>query len=369
MTQVSDHEPKTTIAHELDAARRRTLGLLEPLDEAELARRWSPLQSPLVWDLVHIGYFEELWLVRRLGGDRPRHPEFDDLYDAFSHPRHERDELPLLHGVAAFDYLAQVRERSLEVLDSVDLEAADPRLADGYVYGLVIQHEQQHVETMLQTLQLSGLEIADPEPEPPACGGGEALVEAGPFTLGAEGAPWAYDNELQPSEAALPAFAIDRWPVSNWHYAEYLEATGADPPEFWRRGDGGWARERFGRVEPLEHTEPVRHVSWHDADAFARWAGKRLPTEQEWEKARKAGVLEGTGAVYEWTSSDFRAYPGFRAFPYRQYSEVFFGDEYKVLRGSSWATAPVVARPSFRNWDYPIRRQIFAGFRCARNVD
>src|SRR3954454_7296511 len=161
MTPATDEHLKTTIAEELHAARARTLALLEPLDEPALARRWSPLQSPLVWDLVHIGYFEELWLARRLGGDAPRHPEFDDLYDAFSHPRHERDELPLLHGAAAYDYLAQVRERSLEVLDAVELDAlasgsGDPRVADGYVYGLVIQHEQQHVETMLQTLQLSG---------------------------------------------------------------------------------------------------------------------------------------------------------------------------------------------------------------------
>ena len=368
MTQVQAPDPKATIAAELDSARRRTLGLLEPLDEGALARRWSPLMSPLVWDLVHIGYFEELWLVRRVGGDAARHPEFDDLYDAFSHPRAERDALPLLHGDAAFDYLSGIRERSLELLDSVDLDPDDPRLADGYVYGLVIQHEQQHVETMLQTLQLSGLEITDPEPERPGCGDGEALVEGGPFVLGAEGAPWAYDNELQPSEAALPAFRIDRWPVSNARYSEYLDATGAEPPEFWRRDGAGWARTRFGRTEPLPPDEPVRHVSWHEADAFARWAGKRLPTEQEWEKARKAGALEGTGAVYEWTASDFRAYPGFRAFPYPHYSEVFFGDEYRVLRGSSWATAPVVARPSFRNWDYPIRRQLFAGFRCAQDA-
>ncbi|MDE3025772.1 MAG: SUMF1/EgtB/PvdO family nonheme iron enzyme, partial [Acidobacteriota bacterium] len=210
--------------------------------------------------------------------------------------------------------------------------------------------------------------LPDPEPARPLCAGGEAVVEAGVFVLGAEGEPWAYDNERPAHEVELPGFAIDRWPVSCGDYAAYVEATGAEPPQFWERDGDGWLRLRFGRREPLPLEEPVRHVSWHEADTYARWAGKRLPSEAEWEKAAKLGLLEGTGALYEWTSSPFRGYPGFRAFPYREYSEVFFGEGYRVLRGASWGTAPVVARASFRNWDYPIRRQIFAGLRCARDL-
>ena len=315
---------KQTIYDELAAARRRTLSLLEPVGEADLVRQHSPLQSPLVWDLVHIGWFEELWLLRRLGGEEPARSELDQLYDAFLHERAEREALPLLRGEEAFASVADVRERTLALLGEIELDPDDPLLADGFAYGMVIQHEQQHCETMLQTLQLSGLELPDPEPARPACAAGEAVVEEGAFVLGAEDEPWAYDNERPAHEVELETFAIDRWPVANGDYAAYVEATGAEPPQFWERDGTGWARLRFGRREPLPPEEPVRHVSWYEADAYARWAGKRLPSEAEWEKAAKLGLLEATGALYEWTSSPFRGYPGFRAFPYREYSQVFF---------------------------------------------
>jgi iron(II)-dependent oxidoreductase len=136
---------------------------------------------------------------------------------------------------------------------------------------------------------------------------------------------------------------------------------------YWERdGGGGWLRTAMGRREDLDPRQPVVHVSWHEADAFARWAGKRLPSEQEWEAAHDR--LSAVGRVWEWTRSEFLPYPGFEAFPYPEYSEVFFGDRHKVLRGGSWATHPEVMRPSFRNWDLPGRRQIFAGIRCARDA-
>ena len=165
--------------------------------------------------------------------------------------------------------------------------------------------------------------------------------------------------------------------MTNGAYIAYIEAAGAEPPLYWERDDSGdWLSAAMGRRAPIDPDRPVIHVSWPEADAFARWAGKRLPSEAEWEAAALAARtssdatlgLPGTGQVWEWTSSDFLAYPGFEAFPYREYSEVFFGDEYKVLRGSSWATHPRVARPSFRNWDLPQRRQIFAGVRLAEDA-
>jgi iron(II)-dependent oxidoreductase len=357
---------KATVAAELGAARSRTFDLLAPFSEADLVRQHSPLMSPLVWDLAHIGYFEELWLLQRVGNDEPVRGDLGALYDAFEHERSERAALPLLEPVEAHEYVAEVRRRVLAVLDDVVFDDSDQLLRDAYVYGLVIQHELQHQETMLQTIQLAGL---------PSPGGGPRTVAApsavevaaGSFTMGTDEA-WAYDNERPSHEVGVDVFRIDSTPVRNSEYLEFLEATGAGPPQFWRRDGSGWLLERFGRVEPVSPDEPVQHVSWEEAAAFATWAGKRLPTEAEWERAASLGLLGGVGEVWEWTASDFGAYPGFRAFPYPEYSEVFFGPEYKVLRGASWATQPLVARRTFRNWDFPVRRQIFAGFRCAEDA-
>ena len=155
--------------------------------------------------------------------------------------------------------------------------------------------------------------------------------------------------------------------MTNAAYISFMEETGADPPLYWARdGEGGWLDTARARREPVPADHPVVHVSHEEAEAFAGWAGRRLPTEFEWEAARPR--LDGVGQAWEWTSSEFRPYPGFEAFPYEEYSQVFFGDAYRVLRGHSWATHPRVARPSFRNWDLPQRRQIFAGIRLAADA-
>jgi iron(II)-dependent oxidoreductase len=370
---VSPSEPAVA----LERARRRTEELLERLSDDELTRQISPVQSPLVWDLAHIAHFEELWLVRQRGG-RAVLTDYDDLYDAFAHSRPERGRLPLLPPRAARAYMREVRDAVLSRDDGLSLDRA--------LVAMVVQHEVQHRETMAQTLALAGLPGPDPQRPPEVEASGSVLVGGGSFTLGGAGL-WSYDNERPAHSVDLPPFRIDRALVTNGDYAAFVDGGGYDDraawseegwgwrkaerveaPLYWQLDDGRRSHRRFDVVEPLRQREPVQHVSCYEAEAYARWAGKRLPTEPEWEAAVKtsgAAIEHARGAVWQWTASLFEAYPGFRPFPYREYSEPFFGGEYRVLRGGSWCTDPVVARVTFRNWDLPQRRQIFAGLRCA----
>ena len=377
---------RTAIAGTLERARSRTLSVLAPFSEEQLCVQVSPLQSPLVWDFAHIGHFEELWLLRTVGGHEPLHEEHDDVYDAFAHERSERGELPYLAPAAARAFVDDVRARSLRLLDHVPVDD-DRLLADGFVFGLVVQHELQHIETMAQTMQLGGLP-AQIDPPPVVRSSGEIVVDGGRAVLGAgPDQPWAYDNERPEHEVELAPFRIDRALTTNADYLAFMneggyenrlvwsdegwawrEAEQAAAPLYWQRDGDEWLRTRFGVTEPVPADEPVMHVCFWEAEAFARSAGKRLPTEAEWECAARTGELEhATGAIWQWTSSPFEPYPGFEPFPYPEYSEVFFGDEFRVLRGGSYLTDPLVARLSFRNWDYPQRRQIFSGIRCARD--
>ena len=417
--------PKDAIAERLAEARRRTLDLIEPLDEEQLNRVYSPILSPLAWDLGHIANFEELWLVQTIGEREPLHGDLGRLYDAIENPRRTRGELPILRDAELRAYLDDVRRRALEVLDDAEIEigpdADDPLLRDGFVYEMLIAHEHQHNETILQLLMMvdgyelpAGLfgddasgdvpsfrgsyghssdgtyaEIRGAESGMVAVEGGEHWIgvpprgsageqlDAGPDGESGSAPRFAYDNERPRHPVELAPFEIDRAPVVNGAYIAYVEETGAEPPLYWERdGERGWIHTAMGRSESIDPTQPVIHVSWHEAEAFARWAGKRLPTEAEWEAACAGPLgcdaggerLPLVGQAWEWTSSDFLPYPGFEAFPYREYSEVFFGDTYKVLRGGSWATHRDDLRPSFRNWDLPQRRQIFAGLRCARDA-
>jgi iron(II)-dependent oxidoreductase len=372
-------QSKAAIADALSEARERTFALVEPLDDEQLNRVWSPILSPLAWDLGHIANFEELWLVRRVGGREPLRGELGRFYDAIENPRKVRGALPILRDAELRAYMADVRERTLHVLEGVEIgpDVEDPLLRDGFVYEMLLAHELQHNETMLQLLQLvDGYELPDQVgselTSSRIAGKSESsvaemvLVEAGEYEIGAPGHGFAYDNERPRHTVELDAFEIDRTPVSHGAYLSYMGATGAEPPLYWERDGDGWVDTSRGQRAAIDPADPVIHVSWEQADGFARWAGKRLPTEFEWEAAREQ--LDGLGHGWEWTSSHFRAYPGFEAFPYREYSEVFFGDEYRVLRGNSWATHPRVARPTFRNWDLPQRNQIFAGIRCARDT-
>jgi iron(II)-dependent oxidoreductase len=377
-------------------ARQRTALLVEQLDDERLNTIYSPLLSPLAWDLGHIASFEELWLVQTVGGREPLRGELGRLYDAIEQPRAGRGELPILRGAELRSYMEEVRARALDVLDAVDLESDDPLLRDGFVYELLVAHEQQHNETMLQLLQMvPGYEPPlrrPPAPQAPLPGPAAIAIAGGVHDVGAPAAGFAYDNERPRHEVELAPFRIDRLPVSNADFAAFVAATGAEPPLFWGPdGAGGWIDTRFGRSAELDPAAPVIHVDHRQASAFAAWAGKRLPTELEWEIAAAGtdpalanldhaaagtrppavasdhGALGMIGDAWEWTATPFDGYPGFEAFPYPEYSEEFFGRGYPVLRGGSWATRRNVIRTSFRNWDLPERRQIFSGIRCAED--
>lgn len=414
------------LAKDLTVARERTLALVD-LDDDELRRQYHPLMSPLVWDLAHIGQQEELWLLRGGNPDRPGMlgPQVESLYDAFIHPRASRVDLPLLSPTEARVFCRTVREQAFDALDRVPDDQTFP-------FALVLSHEYQHDETMLQALNLR---VGEPLLRPgtplpagrPGVAGTSVLVPGGPFVLGVDAAiePYSLDNERPAHVVDVPEFRIGRVPVTNaewqgfiddggydtarWWSArgwEHRQRAGLSAPQFWNE-DG--TRTRFGRVEDIPPDEPVQHVTYFEAEAYASWAGARLPTEIEWEKAcawdpvaqrrrrfpwgndsptselanlggdalRPApvgaypcgasayGAEQMLGDVWEWTSSPLRPWPGFTPMIYERYSLPFFDGDYRVLRGGSWAVAPEILRPSFRNWDHPIRRQIFAGVRLA----
>ncbi|GAB2608782.1 ergothioneine biosynthesis protein EgtB [Kribbella endophytica] len=434
--QLSDLSPeqlRAFVAGQLERSRARTVQLTDAVDTDDLIRQHSRLMSPLVWDYAHIGNQEELWLVRDVGGREPVRQDIDELYDAFMHSRADRPALPLLNPTETKSYVVEVRDKVMDVLDHVKFDGGRELVDNGFAFGMIVQHEQQHDETMLATHQLrTGSPVLD-APAPPAgrrLPAAEVFVPGGVFEMGTSIEPWALDNERPAHAVHVAPYVIDTVPVSNGDYLKFVLGGGYEneqwwseagwvhvqkaslvAPRFWEVADGNWMRTRFGHREALPLDEPVMHVSFYEAEAYAKWAGKRLPTEEEWEFAARfdpesgrtrrfpwgdetpgpqhanlgqrhlrpapvgaypagaspLGVEQLVGDCWEWTSSDFTPYPGFRAFPYDEYSLVFFGPDYKILRGGSFGTDEVVARTTFRNWDYPIRRQIFAGFRCARD--
>jgi iron(II)-dependent oxidoreductase len=424
------------IPDQLLEARARTFLLLAPLRDDELRAQHDPLMSPILWDLGHIAYFEELWLTRNLQGPI-EFVEMPGLFNPFEHPRSERGSLPLPELVHCREIMDEIRGRVLDRLASTAFDSANPLLRDGYVYQMVLQHEYQHNETILQTLQLKqgrpyspALRSAAAQPAVTPDYGRMTRFPGGPVDIGTEDRSAAYDNERRRHTVHIAPFWIDVHPVTNGEFEAFIEAggysrreywsdagwdwlrsSGATAPKYWIKTGGVWMTHSMDWAGRVPASHPVCHVCYYEAEAFARYAGKRLPSELEWEAAASWDPETGTkhyypwgdqpasnalanvdqlsfgtapvgsypnnlspvgcsgmiGDVWEWTSSDFQPYPGFESFPYKEYSEAFFGREYKVLRGGSWATRPGAIRNTFRNWDYPVRRQIFSGFRCARD--
>ena len=340
---------KEAIAERLAEARERTLELIEPLDDEQLNRVYSPILSPLAWDLGHIANFEELWLVQTIGGREPLHGELGRFYDAIENPRKTRGELPILRDAELRAYLADVRERTLEVLDEVEIgaDAEDPLLREGFVYEMLLAHEQQHNETMLQLLQM--VDGYEPVAVDPALAGRAAsptgpetvAVEAGEYEIGAPARGFAYDNERPRHAVELAAFEIDRTPVTNGAYAAFMEETGAEPPMYWERdGEGGWVRTAMGRRDPID-PGASRHPR-----LLAR--GRRLRPLGRQAAADRAGVGGGprrssraSATAWEWTSSRLPRLPRLRGLPLPASTpRSSSATSYKVLRGGSWATHP-----------------------------
>ena len=369
---------RAILAAALADSRARTLALLDAYAAAlgdSLTIAYSPQLNPPRWEAGHIGWFQDYWIARNrqrargIGCDpdhaRPvgRLPQADALYDSGKVAHTARWHLELPGLAATRTYLAEVLAETQALL------AATPETDDDlYFFRLVLLHEDMHGEAGIYMAQ--ALDIALPDallaPAGAVPDASALAVPAQNWTLGWRGGGFAFDNELAPHEIAVPAFEIDADVVSWRRYLPFVEQTGAAPPRYLRRQDGRWQRRVCGRWQDLPLDAPAVHLRRDDADAWCRWAGRRLPSEAEWEIAALTQPDFRWGQVWEWTASRFEPYPGFAPHPYRDYSAPWFGERY-VLRGASRATSPRMAHPRYRNFFTPDRDDVHNGFRsCAR---
>jgi ergothioneine biosynthesis protein EgtB len=395
-------------ARALQEARTNTLRFIAAVGDDDFRRQAHADFSPLGWHLGHIGVVESFWVRQRCQGRPSLSPFYDFFFTPTENPKPERVQLPTREEILT--YLHAVREQTLQFLAQATFHPEHALLHNGNVFSMLLQHEEQHMETMLQILQLLGAsryEATQQAETEPAWGhiihqhycpfsGRTGVVEpapgmtrlpAGTVSIGSDNLGETLDNERPQHDVSVAAFSIDRWPATNGEFARFIEDGGysnatwwsaegwqwrrqqhVNHPLYWRKLNGGrWVELNFSQAHPLVTDQPVRCVSWYEADAFARWTGRRLPTEAEWEYATTSEALCGVGQVWEWTATWFHPYPGFLAHPYDGYSVPYFDQQHRVLRGGSWVTAQHVRRSTFRNWYHPWMRAIFSGFRCAKD--
>jgi iron(II)-dependent oxidoreductase len=365
-------------------ARQHTTALVDDLDDAQWRVPKLPIVNPMLWEVGHVGWFMEHWCLRWRGPQRPPAPSLldhaDRWYDSRTVAHATRWDLDLPSRSATLRYLADVLEATLERLERTD---DDP--AALYFFQLALYHEDMHCEAFAYTRQTCGYPAPAAARAAPVAGDGDVALAGGEFGLGAPaGEPgFVFDNEKWCHAARVAPFSIARRPVSQGEFAAFvddggyrrrelwseaglrwLDEGGATCPRYWRRGDSGWQSRRFDRWLPLDGGAPMVHVTRHEAEAWCRWARRRLPTESERECAAVAGAVDA-GGVWEWTASDFLPYPGFAPDPYAEYSAPWFGTHVAV-RGGSSATPARIVHPRFRNFYLPDRGDIFVGFRtCA----
>ncbi len=438
----------TTLAETVIETRKRSLELLGDLDEDQLLGPRLPIVNPLLWEMGHLAWFGEKWVLRLKGKRPPLRSDADALFDSSAVPHDTRWDLPLPPRAATLSYMNQVQERILDVVQR------GPTAEEAYFILLSVFHEDMHGEAFLytrQTLSYSRPRLSKVRDQRLDVGAqrdaltsdlcplttglgpllGDAEIPGGTFHLGAgRDEPFVFDNEKWAHPVPLQPFAIARAPVTQAEFAalvaddgycraklwspagwRWRQAAEVLHPMHWRCEGNGWLRRDFDRWLQLEPHRPVIHVNWYEAEAYCRWAGRRLPTELEWEAAAAAnsddlsapkrrfpwgdeppnptqaemdgyglgccdvadraagdshfGCRQMIGNVWEWTASDFLPYPGFVADPYKEYSAPWFGT-HKVLRGGCWATRSRLLRNTWRNFYRPERRDVWAGFRtCA----
>jgi iron(II)-dependent oxidoreductase len=420
------------LAHMLTDARARTLALVQDLSDAQLIGPHLAIVNPLLWEIGHLAWFQEKWTLRHLRGEQPLWQRADALYDSAGVPHDDRWSLTLPSRADTLAYMQRVLDRAIAWLDR-----RPPGDEEAYFYRLAAFHEDMHGEAFTYTRQTLGYPppstVARSQPAAASPVAGDAEVPGGTFLLGATpDQPFVFDNEKWAHEIRLEPFAIARTKVTNDEFRRFVEdhgyrrrefwseagwrwreQAGAEHPVYWVPGEvGRWRCRFYDRVVPLAGDLPVMHVNWYEAEAYCRWAKRRLPTEAEWEAAAAAepapggktlsrrkrrypwgdappdparahldgaagcipaaelpagdsafGCRQMIGNVWEWTASDFEPYPGFSADAYREYSEPWFGGTHKVLRGGAFATRARLVHNTYRNFYTPDRRDVLAGFR------